>query len=377
MQHFTQLMAPFQRSYNKISPEIEYTVRALVQVSGWSVAKIKKEKPSLVAGIPSATLYRIAKKPLGQPIHDSRIKNKGRPPLMTCRDTRRVIKEITHLQELNIAFNSLELQTCLNITNMSNLTFRRHLKIMGYQYLTSRRKGLMTREDKKKRVAFAKEIKGKYKTLDEQTDFWRNGISMYTDIVGFEFKRNPYALATAPGARAWRKRGQGLRVTRKGSKEGITCLKFLVGISYNRGVTMIKHIMQQLNGPLYAYIIRENTFENGVANTDSRTIIQDGDPSQNSSVAVKAFTKKKIKLFGIPARSPDINVIENLFHKIKKDLNADAKKHFLKKETKEQFQVRVERIIQNVPHEYVNNLIDSLPKRMDQLIIGSGDRLKY
>ena len=252
-------MAPSRGNYSKISPEIEYTVRALVQVSGWTVARIRKEKPAIVAGIPSATLYRIAKKPLGQRIHDKRIKNKkaGRPPCMTVRDKRRVQKEIAHLQELNIAFNSLELQISLNLMNMSNVTFRRHLKSMGYRYLTSRRKGVMTREDKKKRVAFAKEIKVKYKTLDEQFNFWRNGISMYTDIVGFEFKRNPYALATAPGARAWRKRGHGLKVTRKGSKEGTTCLKFLVGIGYNHGVTMIKHIMQRVNGHLYAYIIKE------------------------------------------------------------------------------------------------------------------------
>jgi transposase len=42
--------------------------------------------------------------------------------------------------------------------------------------------------------------------------------------------------------------------------------------------------------------------------------LQDGDPSQNSRIAMKALESVKAKLFAIPPRSPVLNPIENVFH---------------------------------------------------------------
>ena len=297
---------------------------------------------------------------------------------MTVRGKRIVKNEIARLHKLRADFSSIDLQISLNMQNaMSNLTFRRHLKRMGFHYLASRRKGIITEEDKKKRLKFAKAIKKKYKTQEEQLEFWRSAISMYTDIVGFEYKRNPYELATTSKARSWRKRGQGLEITRKGAKEGATTMKYLVGISYNRGIPLIKAIPHKLNGAMYAYIIREGTFENGVAHSDVRCIIQDNDPVQNSKRSKDAFAKKNIGLFRIPARSPDINIIENMFHTVKRAVNAEAKSRFLYKESEEEFCLRIENTLQNITKQTVNNLINSLPKRIDSLIAAKGMCLKY
>jgi hypothetical protein len=40
----------------------------------------------------------------------------------------------------------------------------------------------------------------------------------------------------------------------------------------------------------------------------------DNDPSQTSKVARKAMQKIEAEFHEIPARSPDLNLIENLFH---------------------------------------------------------------
>ena len=51
-------------------------------------------------------------------------------------------------------------------------------------------------------------------------DFWRNGVSVYLDGKGFEYKTNPNDQARSPYARIWRKRGEGLKFkcTAKGKR---------------------------------------------------------------------------------------------------------------------------------------------------------------
>ena len=44
----------------------------------------------------------------------------------------------------------------------------------------------------------------------------------------------------------------------------------------------------------------------------------DNDPSQRSLAAKTAIKEEGCELFCIPARSPDLNPIENMFHIVKK-----------------------------------------------------------
>ena len=102
---------------------------------------------------------------------------------MNSRAKRRVTKEIARLHKLNADFSSIDLQYSLNLqAQMTNLTFRRHLQKLGYHYLASRKKGLISETDKKKRVAFAKDIKTRGETEKEELEFWKSGISMYVGL---------------------------------------------------------------------------------------------------------------------------------------------------------------------------------------------------
>ena len=61
-------------------------------------------------------------------------------------------------------------------------------------------------------------------------------------------------------------------------------------------------------------------------NQKGKLFSQDGDPRQNSKSAQKAFDHVGYSLFAIPARSPDINPIENMFNLVRKQLTEDALK---------------------------------------------------
>ena len=55
----------------------------------------------------------------------------------------------------------------------------------------------------------------------------------------------------------------------------------------------------------------------------------DNDPSQTSAVAKKALKAIGAEMQVIPARSPDLNPIENLFHIVRNSIEAEIldKKH--------------------------------------------------
>ena len=116
------------------------------------------------------------------------------------------------------------------------------------RYRQSRKKGLMSLKDCKNRLYWARKIR----RLNLGGAFWENGVSLYLDASGFVHKNNPYDQAMTPGSRIWRRRCEGIDrgCTTKGAKEGVTQARFIVGISYSRGVVLCEVIPVTLNTPV-------------------------------------------------------------------------------------------------------------------------------
>ena len=90
---------------------------------------------------------------------------------------------------------------------------------------------------------------------------------------------------------------------------------------------------EKLNGRYFKSLVERGfpRMFNIAAKGGPNLFIQDGDPSQNSSIACTAWRKLGAKLISIPARSRDINCIENIFNIIKGILKNDALKHNIKR----------------------------------------------
>lgn len=197
-------------------------------------------------------------------------------------------------------------------------------------------------------------------------------------------QKNPLDAARAPGARAWRKKNEGLKpeCTAKGSKEGATVVKILVGITHGKGVTLCQRVAkeQRLIGAHFADIVRSDAFQPGISasvNPNEPTILQDNCPVQNSKAARRAFEDKGISLFPIPPRSPDLNCIENLFQQMKQVLRRQARRDTITNESQEAFSARVQDALNNFDTAKIDKLIDSMPKRVDEIVSKNGERLNY
>lgn len=82
-------------------------------------------------------------------------------------------------------------------------------------------------------------------------------------------------------------------------------------------------------------------------------------------------------VFSIPARSPDLNPIENLFNVVGSKLSSDALEMKIKRENFEGFSARVKRIIEDYPVELIDRTINSMPNRIKLVKRGNGHRTKY
>ena len=102
----------------------------------------------------------------------------------------------------------------------------------------------------------------------------------------------------------------------------------------------------------------------------------DGCPRQNSRVAMRAIEKAGAKVFKIPARSPDLNPIENFFNTITMKLDNDAVEKQITRESINEFSLRVKKTMQSFSDQ-IDTIIESMDKRITAVIKVRGQRTKY
>ena len=81
-------------------------------------------------------------------------------------------------------------------------------------------------------------------------------------------------------------------------------------------------------------------------NPKEKLFLQDGDPSQNRCKARSAWDKIEARKISIPARIPDLNPIENIFHIVKKKFHQDALEMKIVRKDFEEFSARVKKILE-------------------------------
>ena len=204
--------------------------------------------------------------------------------------------------------------------------------------------------------------------------FWQEGIGFHLDCTGWVHKTKPSNHARTDRTRTWKRKGERLRrhCTSKEKKEGVggKMARFMVAIAYNRGLIKCHHYEGAINAEMCKSFTEEyfsDMFEKS-ANPKGKLFLQDGDPSQNSKLSKDAMDE--LGLFKIPLQSPDLNPIENVFHLIGKQLKKDALNNNLQRESYSEFLKRVQRTVLAFPSSIIDKTIDSMPKRINEIMEG-------
>ena len=329
--------------------------------------------------ISKSAYYRIRQE-LKEGKPRKRSENKGgRPRKIDQRTERALIRAVGKLRKAEGQFTSKRLMEVTNIDrkNISDRTVRRALNRNGYKFLQARKKGILTEKDLKLRHQFARTMQKTY-----PKELWTDQINFYLDGVSFYYKRNPADQAKAPRGRVWRKSSEGLELgcTAKGSKEGsgtTKVVKLIVAISYDKGVIDCEQY-DTMNGAYFkSYVKRKFPELFDKAAKLGRLWIQDGDPNQNCAACRAEFQRLDAQLLPIPPRNPDLNPIENIFNSVRRKLSRQAIEKNITKESYEEFSQRVINAITTIEVTAINKIIDSMNRRITELIKNKGRRLKY
>ena len=302
----------------------------------------------------------------------------GRPQLLSPREKGRFLRKFKCMRESNPNVHVHEIARECDLTVVSRKTLSRILNQAGYKYIRPRRKGILTANDKRKRVAYATEA-----VKNTSPTFWTHDVLLYLDAVSFVHKTNPYQDALAPSSRVWRTPGEGLEVTAKGSKDlrgGHIC-HYVVGICFGGGAVLVEEY-ETMNGKYFSEFIETSlrrVLLDRAAITGKKKLLflQDNDPSQNSAMAKEALKNIGAEVVKIPPRSPDLNPIENFFHNVKRKLRQDALEKKIARESFTDFKQRIVATITNYDRHIIDKTIKSMYKRLLQITKNKGCRTKY
>lgn len=207
---------------NRISESLSTYLKYLHKESNVGIRELGRRYPSFSL----ATIQRHATADLNFTTTSSTKEGskRGRKKVIDARGERNLVRTLKYNRDKGIPFTSNRLQMESGLLHASNRTVRRTLNNNGFKYLQARRKGLMSRADHKKRVAFARKM-----IRDHDETFWENDLSFYLDGTSWVFKTNPCDQAATSHARVWRKENEGLNFgcTSKGKRLDMVVKPFI------------------------------------------------------------------------------------------------------------------------------------------------------
>jgi transposase len=286
----------------------------------------------------------------------------GRPSKLSARDQHAILSQIT----TGKAANAVQATHHINsiITNpVSSETVRRVLKKNSFKAVVKKKKPLLSSRHRQRRLAFA--LKYREWTVED----WKRVI--WSD----ETKIN--RIGSDGRQWVWKEVGEGLidREVQGTVKYGGGNLMVWGCMGWN-GVRQLAEVQGKMNAEQYVSILEDHMLpsleESGI---DEEKVIfqQDNDPKHTSKRAKKWMEDHGISLLDWPAQSPDLNPIEHLWGHVKKELC----KYPTQAKGAWELWDRLAEVWNRIPVEVCQNLIESMPRRLEAVIKAKGGHTKY
>ena len=250
----------------------------------------------------------------------------------------------------------------------------------GYWFRGLRKKMILTPDDVKERYAWSKKYKGKTR------EWWKKKVHIHLDNHHFK------AATTCGGRRLMAKRRvRGVyrrkqKSLRSGHVKPDPKLRLntgtkgflkICGIGGGK-VLVLSTIKGAWSGDQAAHYytkVIKPALQKRYPNRRRFTILEDNDPTGNvSKKGVAAKARCNLDVLKIPKRSPDLNVCDYaLWSEVEKRLRLQERKMPAgKKETREQFERRLDRTLRSLPQAFIDNSIGNLQERCQKLYDAEG-----
>lgn len=295
-------------------------------------------------------------------VHENRVENKGRNApnkIFNEWDERYIIRKIKENPKLSAPKLASEVQLGLGKSCCAE-TVRRVLRDNDFNGRVARKKPFISQKNTQSRFAFAKEH------VRKGSEFWN------TVIFADESKFNIFG--SDGNSYVWRKtntelKKENLKATVKhggGSVMVWACMSAA-------GVGNLEFIEETMDKMKYLNILKNNLLQSAenLGVRQQFRFYQDNDPKHKSAIVQSWLIWNCPHLMSPPAQSPDMNVIENLWALLDKNIRKHkiSNKQDLKKALVEEWQ--------KITPDITQNLVDSMPKRLQALLNAKGNHTKY
>jgi transposase len=308
-------------------------------------------------GVSQPTVTRVLQDLVpNHPLHHG-----GHPSKLSPTDQCSIISQITTGRVTNAVQATNHINSIIN-NPISSYTVCQVLKKHSFKAITKKKKPALEPRHMKKCLAFA------FKYQEWTVDDWKRVI--WSD----ETKIN--RLGSDGKEYIWKKKGEGLI-----PREVQGTVKFgggnimVWGCMGWEGVGELAEIEGRMDADQYVAILEDHLLpimeESGVS--EEVIFQQDNDPKHTSKKAKKWFEDHAITLLDWPAQSPDLNPIEHLWHHIKKELT----KYPTQQKGVWEVWERVAEVWNKIEPEVCQNLIESMPRRIQAVIKAKGGNTKY
>jgi len=144
------------------------------------------------------------------------------------------------------------------------------------------------------------------------------------------------------------------------------------GVVTYKGPGPLVFLDKNLNGQTYLNLLENEFLPYYENNLPLNTIFQqDNAPPHRCQTVEKFIDKNIIYTLPWPPQSPDLNVIENVWQYVKRQLK------YYKSTNKRELMKNIEIIWQSVPVTFIRRLIESMPRRIDAVDKSKGYPTKY
>lgn len=330
----------------------EQKIRVLIlRERGLSYEKIAKD-----IGSTNATVCRLIQK-YEKTKTIARKPGSGRPRKTTEATDRLILRQVKADPRLTVR----EIKENLNNVgiDLSETTIRKRIWESGLSGRRSRKVPLISPANRQKRLDFA------YKYKDKPKEWWRNVI--FSDESPFKL------MSSNDNQYVWRLPGQehNPRYTKPTVKYSGRIMVW--GCFSYWGQGSLEVISGIMDAAKYKDILENNLEQSAVKMGLQGQFIfqQDNDPKHKSKLLKSYFESKKISLLDHPPQSPDLNPIENLWSQLNR---------LVKKSQRRSIKTFTPALIDtwnSIGLQYMRDLVDSIPSRLQKVIENKGYATGY
>jgi transposase len=310
----------------------------------WNNGVRSQKELHKITNIPLSTIkYNIQKlKKTGDVAHR---RSNGRSKKIGSRESRDLERYIR--KDSSLSLRTLATKLSNNGVEVSHVTVGARLKELGYKNGLPNGTPMLTAVQKAKRVEWA---------TNHLNDQWEK--TLFSDETAFQLFRNTISQ--------WYKGPRPIRPLPKNRQK-----IFAWGGFCARGKTTLHCFTGIMNAKFYIDILQQHLPEVRRMFGRRWRFQQDNDPKHTSRVAREFLEENFPEVMDWPSNSPDLNPIENLWgivkHRVEKRMpnNIGELQQYMTEEW------------ENIPDEFLTNLIRSMHNRCQLVIDSNGEPINY